>query len=149
MTPLEPLTQIRRLFLDTAPIIYYVEENERYLPLVSIIFERIDEGTLTAVTSPITLAECMVFPCRLGRADLATAFNEVILRGHNTIFVPIDGGVADRPASLRARYDLSLADAFQVAVAVAAECDAFLTNDRRLKRVEELDMLVLDELRRP
>jgi predicted nucleic acid-binding protein len=40
----------------------------------------------------------------------------------------VDGG-AERSAEVRAHYDLKLADSFQVAVAMAAGRDAFLTND--------------------
>jgi predicted nucleic acid-binding protein len=39
-----------------------------------------------------------------------------------------------------------LTDAFQVAVAIASGCDAFLTNDIALKRVTELGVIVLDEM---
>ncbi len=38
-------------------------------------------------------------------------------------------------------------DALQVAVALEAGCEAFLTNDAALKRVTALRILVLDELR--
>jgi len=41
---------------------------------------------------------------------------------------------------------LGYTDAFQIAVALAAGCDAFLTSDNTLKRVSELTILVLDEL---
>jgi len=41
---------------------------------------------------------------------------------------------------------LGYTDAFQIAAALAAGCDAFLTNDNTLKRVSELTILVLDEL---
>lgn len=41
---------------------------------------------------------------------------------------------------------MQLPDALQVAVALERGCEAFLTNDRRLARVTELRVLVLDEL---
>lgn len=49
-------------------------------------------------------------------------------------------------AKLRATYNLTLPDALQVSVAITAGCQAFLTNDVRLKRVKELQILVLDEM---
>jgi predicted nucleic acid-binding protein len=51
-----------------------------------------------------------------------------------------------RAAELRARYNLSLTDAFQIAVALQSGCDAFLTNDMTLKRVSELSVVVLEEM---
>jgi predicted nucleic acid-binding protein len=43
-----------------------------------------------------------------------------------------------RAAELRARYHLSLTNAFQIAVALQSGCDAFLSNDMTLKRVSDL-----------
>jgi predicted nucleic acid-binding protein len=54
--------------------------------------------------------------------------------------------VAARAAELRARYRLKLADALQLALALQAGCEAFLTNDLALRRVAELRVLVLDDL---
>jgi hypothetical protein len=45
------LQGVTRLFLDTAPVIYYVEKHPTYLALVAPIFGRVDAGALTAVTS--------------------------------------------------------------------------------------------------
>jgi predicted nucleic acid-binding protein len=141
----EQLQTITRLFLDTAPVIYYVEENERYLPLVQMVFDQLDTGLLTGVTSPITLAECLVIPYRLNKTVLQQAFSDLITSGSGAEFTPLDQEQADRAAELRARYNLSLTDAFQVAIALTTNCDAFLTNDIVLKRVIEINVIVLDE----
>jgi predicted nucleic acid-binding protein len=44
------------------------------------------------------------------------------------------------------RYNLQLPDAVQVATDLTAGCEAFLTNDRALKRVTKLRILVVGEL---
>lgn len=139
------LRTVKRLFLDTAPIIYFVEKNEKYLPYLRVVFDAIDQGAMMAVTSPITLAECLVVPYRNGRRELAKAFNDLIVEGSNTDFVLVDDGIARKAAELRAKYNLTLTDTIQVATALSSECDAFLTNDIALKRVSELNILVLDE----
>ena len=41
---------------------------------------------------------------------------------------------------------MRLPDALQIAVAIQEGCEAFLTNDRRLARVAELRVLLLDDL---
>jgi predicted nucleic acid-binding protein len=41
---------------------------------------------------------------------------------------------------------ISLPDALQISVALSAGCDAFLTNDVKLKRLTELRVLAIDEL---
>lgn len=142
----EVLRSVRRVFLDTAPVVYYVERNPGYLARVQPVFAQIDAGTLTAVTSPVTLSECLVAPIRLGLESLQQDFVDLLQSGANTIFVNIDGHTARRAAELRARYNLSLPDALQVAAALIADCDAFLTNDATLKRVTELTVVVLDDV---
>jgi len=139
------LAKVRELFLDTAPIIYHVEGNLAYQPLTDQVFQTIQAGSLTAVTSSITLSECLVHPYRRGDMALAQKFRNVITAGVNTRYVGVDA-VAERAAEIRAQYNLKLADSFQVAAAIAAGCDAFLTNDSALKRVDGITILVLDEL---
>ena len=50
MSIAERLQSVRRLFLDTAPIIFCVEKHPRYQQLVDIAFDLIDAGSLAAVT---------------------------------------------------------------------------------------------------
>lgn len=49
----DALQGVARLFLDTAPVVYYVERNPQYTTVTDDIFNRIDGQTLLAVTSPI------------------------------------------------------------------------------------------------
>jgi len=140
----QQLDTVQRLFLDTAPIIYYVEKHPRYFPVVRPVFDRMDAGTLVGVASPITLAECLVHPYRMGHADAVEMFSMLLIRRMD--FVAIEAAIASQAAELRARHNLSLPDALQCAVATHAGCDAFLTNDIALKRVTELSVVVLDDV---
>ena len=140
------LRGVSRLFFDTAPVIYYVERNPTYSALVDDIFDRVDAGTLQAGTSPITLAECLVGAIRQGSPQVQQDFRDIIVTGANVVFLIPDAAAAQQAADLRARYNLGLLDAFQVAAALAGGCHAFLTNDHLLKRVRELPILVLDDL---
>ena len=139
------LEKIGVLFLDTAPVIYFVEQNPEFASKEQEVFERLDDGKLTAVVSPITLAECLVLPYKQKNSDIAQIFTELLANSENVLFYPIDEVIADKAADLRARYNLTLTDAFQLAIAIQAECDAFLTNDVDLKRVKEISILVLSE----
>ncbi|NEQ37270.1 MAG: type II toxin-antitoxin system VapC family toxin [Okeania sp. SIO3I5] len=137
---------VRRLFLDTAPIIYYVENHPNYYGLTQVIFDGIDEGLLLGVTSPISLSECLVYPYKLGLIALVQDFIDLIVDGDNINFIIIDEDIGKLAAQMRARYNLSLPDALQIATAIQSNCDAFLTNDLQLKRVNELSILVINEL---
>lgn len=74
----ERLRPAARLFLDSAPVIYFVERHPRYATLTDIVFDRIDNGALKGVASPITLAESLVLPYRPGKAEAIRAFNDLI-----------------------------------------------------------------------
>ncbi len=57
--------------LDTAPLIYFIEENPTYLPIVGRFFEAVDRGEFRVVTSVLTLTEVLVHPLRHGDHNLA------------------------------------------------------------------------------
>ena len=140
----DALTGVSRLFLDTASAIYFVERNPHFVDLVDPIFERL-ETDITAVVSPITLSECLVGTIRLGLTDLEQAFVDV-LHQDEVVFVDINASIARDAARIRVRYNLQLPDALQVATALTAGCEAFLTNHTALKRVTEMKILVVGEL---
>ena len=135
----------RILFLGSAPVIYLVEQNPNYFALMEPVFSRVDDGDLIVVTSPITLAECLYYPYKNNDNKLVLAFTRRIATGHNVRLAPITADIGDHSAQLRARYNLGFADAFQVATAITADCDIFLTNDKQLKRIQSLDVLVLSD----
>ena len=141
----EQLDSLRQVFFDTAPVIYFVEKNPDFAEKVQPLFSKLDEGTLIAVVSPITLAECLVLPYKIPNPDIAQIFLDLLVNSASVLFYPIDEVTADKAADLRARYNITLTDDFQLAVAIQAECDAFLTNDIDLKRVTEIPVIVLSE----
>jgi len=49
----EKLSKHSSLFFDTAPIIYFVEKNTQFFPVVEAIFDAVDSGTIIAFTSPM------------------------------------------------------------------------------------------------
>ena len=92
----DALLNVGRLFLDTAPVIYFVERNPAFASVVDEIFDRLDGGRLLAATSPITLLECLVVPCRSGSLDLQKDFTDVIVRGRGVTFIPLDEAIAQQ-----------------------------------------------------
>lgn len=142
----DTLRGVRRLFLDTAPVAYFLERHPLYQSVVTPVFRAIDQGTPVGITSPISLAECLVLPYRLGNAAVAQVFLAFFLTGRNVSLASIDANVGQAAADLRARYNLTLTDALQVAVALDAGCEALLTNDAVFRRVGELRIIMIDDL---
>jgi hypothetical protein len=56
--------------LDTAPLIYFIEQNETYLELVRGFFRAMSQGEFQVVTSTLTLTEILVHPLRSGDLEL-------------------------------------------------------------------------------
>jgi len=52
--------------LDTAPLIYFIEQNELYLELVRTFFGAMSRGEFQVITSTLTLTEVLVHPLRSG-----------------------------------------------------------------------------------
>ena len=68
---MEWLTTLRGAVVgpDTAPLIYYIEENPDYAGVVQPFFEAIDRGEVHVVTSTVTLLEVLVHPRSQHRAS--------------------------------------------------------------------------------
>ena len=142
----DALKNIVTLGFDTAPLIYFVEANPQYDALVTEIFQRIDNGNLFGVTSSISLCEVLVQPFIKNDSTLQKAYRDLLLYSGNFATYSLDAFIAEQAASLRAKYGLKTPDALQIATALSKNCDAFLTNDKKLKRVSEITVLVLEEL---
>lgn len=134
--------------LDTAPLIYYLEEHPLYLPLVDPFFAALARGDLLAVTSTVTLIEVLTQPLRHGDAALAAQYRSLLLDNRAIAMRAVSAAVAEEAARLRATYALRTPDAVQLAVAIAAGALSFVTNDARLAAVSDLQMVILDQVRR-
>ncbi len=110
------------------------------------IFQRIDSGQLLSMTSAITLVEVLARPIQLGEDELVERYKALLTEGEYFELVEIDNEIAGEAARLRAKYQLRTPDAIQVAAALISGCEAFLTNDIRLRKISELSILILDEM---
>lgn len=57
------MTEYRRVFLDTAPIIYYLENNAQYKDLIKDFFAKCLKNNVQLVTSAITIEDLADCPC--------------------------------------------------------------------------------------
>ncbi len=142
----DALKGVQRLYIETAPLIYYVEEHPTYLVRMDAVIDTVENQPIQAYSSVITLAEVLIQPMRTGDKTLEQEYRDILVNSGGYQLVPITIPVAESAADLRARYNLRTPDALHVGSALRAGCDAFLTNDTGIKRVTELTVLVLDEL---
>lgn len=136
------------VFLDTAPLIYYIEEKQQYLPLLDKLFVANNNGRFLFKTSVITLIEVLIEPVRQNELLLVEQYQKILCNSPTIEILDINIEISKKAAELRAKYGLRTPDAIQMATSIYAAADYFLTNDLRLKAVKEFEVLVLDELAR-
>lgn len=132
--------------LDTAPLIYFIEEHPTYCPVVATFFEQLDKGLLRAATSVITLSEVLVKPLRDRDARLTEQYREILLNAEGLTTVDVSAAIAEKAAQLRSQYSLRTPDAIQIATALHIGASALLTNDVRWPALPNLRILTLDSL---
>jgi len=137
---------ITRLGIDSSPIIYFVEAHPIYDPLVTDLFRMIGQGSITGFTSMITLCEVLTKPYRAQSQSLIQRYRSLLLDSNHFVCLDIDSNIAELASQLRAKYQLLTPDAMQIAMAISANCEAFLTNDKNLRRVNEVQVLIIDDL---
>jgi predicted nucleic acid-binding protein len=128
--------------LDTAPFIYYIEDVTPYADLLDPVFNLLENHAVRAVTSTVTFAEILTKPFADKNFSLADEI-KFTLKSFSSLVASIDEKLGEAAALIRARYTIRLPDALQVAAAVQGEASLFLTNDKRVKKVDALEVLVL------
>ena len=135
----------QKICLDTAPIIYYIEEHETYRNILRPVFVEIDSGNIEAITSTITLLEVLVHPLRTGNETLAEKYREILLSSAGLITFEISHEISEKASRLRAKYSIRTPDAIQIAVGIQHGAANFLTNDPNLRKVSEIKILILGD----
>lgn len=135
----------QRIFIDTAPIIYFIEQHHIYLNVVRPVFVEIDAGKIEAITSTITLLEVLVQPFKTKNETLAERYREILLYSEGLTSFEILHEVSETASKLRAEYSIKTPDAIQIAVGILYGADKFVTNDPDLKKVSDINVLLLDD----
>ena len=124
--------------VDTAPLIYLLEDHPQFAPAFVGLFEAFERGHLQIAVSTISLAEVLVGPLRAGQDALAKRYEKAL--GEFEL-VPISTEIAATAARLRASLGLRLPDALQAATALELGAAALVTHDRDFSRLQGLQVL--------
>lgn len=97
-------------------------------------------------TSTITDTEFLVMPYKLEDFETIAEYWD-FLHKFDVLKCFINEVIAVTAAKIRAKYEgIKTADSLQLAAAIESECDVFLTNDKQLRQVEEIRVLLIDDL---
>ncbi len=146
MTLANEISQINTIFIDTAPIIYYIEAHPQFGPLIKDVVDSFQSGRLIAFSSVLTLTEVLPKPIEIGDEKLTRKFAEFLKYGKNLNLIEISANIAERAGRLRGQYPyLKAIDSIQISTAIDVGADAFVTNDIKLKQIKEIKILVLKD----
>lgn len=144
------MAEARRIYLDTNALIAVLEKTGELNAAQRKLVGEIDEGELEAVTSELTLAECLVKP--IAEKDEPLIRNYLSLLAADSRFLHVSGvsrAVLLEAARIRAGTGVKLPDAIHIATANISQCDAFVSNDRRLASANTMEFKLWSQLGQP
>jgi predicted nucleic acid-binding protein len=128
-----------RLYLDSPPIIYLVEQVQEY---ASSVRERLSAPGLILIASELSRLECRVKPLRHRDVALLRDFDDYFADSIAELIL-LTRDVLDRATEIRANFGFKTPDAIHLAAATISQCDAFLTNDHRLRQFQFFPMEIM------
>ena len=121
------------LYLASNVFIYAFEGAQPWATAAARLLGAVVRSEMRAVTSELTLAECLTKPFQLKRQADVDLYCDAIRSQGGFEVLPITREVLMLAAKLRAEHGCRLPDAIHLATAVSTGCSAFITNDERLQ----------------
>lgn len=134
----------KHIGLDSMCFIYHFSQHPLYSPLTKTLFSQMQDKSVTGTTSMMTIAETFVQPEKIDDRMILHEYERFFRSFPNLTVFPIDWYTARLAARLRSEYkNLRIPDAIQLACAILNECQVFITNDKKLKSIKEIRVMVL------
>lgn len=141
--------QGKRVYLDTNIWIYALEGYPTFIQDLNELFQSIDQGNLSAVTSELSLAEVLVKPFQSQNLTQQATYKQVISSSPNLSVISVSRDILVEAARLRGSVNIKLPDAIHAATALLTQCSTFLTNDQRFGQVPGLSVVLLSQISSP
>lgn len=139
-----------RVYLDANIFIYALEGYPGFVEVLNELFTAIDNGQLQAVTSELSLAEVLIKPMMDNNAGFQDAYQKMIETSQALYVAPVSREILIRAASLRAsNAAIKLPDAIHAATAQACHCQTIITNDKQLRVLAGLTVILPSDITRP
>jgi predicted nucleic acid-binding protein len=124
-----------RIYWDTMLFIYMLEGNAEFGPRVRQIYQEMSKRGDTLCTSAFTLGEVLIGPQKVRATKAISEVKDYFEHG-DVELIPFTAKTAQMYAQIRADNSVLPADAIHLASAAEAQSDLFLTNDRKLQRLQ-------------
>lgn len=135
-----------KIYLDTNIFIYALEGYPEYESILTSLFNKIDDGTYTAITSELTLAEVLIKPLMDNNPNLQQTYTEILQSSDSLTLANIDRHILIEAAMIRASSNsIHLPDAIHLATAKLHHCSCFITNDKRLRNNQPFQVIIISD----
>ncbi len=133
-----------KLFLDACSIIYLLESHQQQGQETRLLITQALQNKTQLNVSRLSLLECRVLPLKEKNTDLLESYNH-FFQLPSVQIIELTADVINIATDLRANYSQSLRtpDALQIACALSANADQFLTGDKKLSVIEEIEVIIV------
>ncbi len=134
----------RRVAIDTCLYIYLFGEKTKYTTQVKELFRFLEAQETKLIISTLLLTELFVDPIQHNDAQTVERWWKYF---HSSLveLLPVTPDIALAAASLRAKYHLKTPDSILLATALDAHAEAFLGNDKKLRKIIEIPVFCIDQ----
>ena len=134
---------ITKLALDSNIFIYHFEKHRIYHHYTLPLFEKLEKESTKISTSRISVIEALSYPSSKSVLEKIEYQFKTL---PNLEIYDVNEKVGNISAKIRRKGGIRLPDAIQLATAIHAKADIFITNDRGLKKFKGIKVILLKEV---
>ncbi len=140
------MTGFESVFFDTAPFIYLIENHPVYYSPVAKYLTVLDVNENLLLTSSLTAAEFGCKPAK-NKETLPLENFKNLIKEFNFKILDVNMGIVEFSWKLIEQYPfLKMIDSLQLSMAMKLSSTKFLTNDFELKKVKEIEVILVNDI---
>lgn len=133
-----------KVLLDSMLFIYLFDNDPRFTSSVTPLFDRIESGSIIAMTSMITPLEVLSAPVLERQKDKIGIFVQFFQQTPHLSVYPLTWEIMEEAAQLRRQFhSLKTPDSIQLATGIIKQAKFFITNDKRLSRLSHPSITIV------
>lgn len=135
------------VYIDANVVIYSIEKIQPYWQILHPLWQAVQSGILSVVTSELTVMETLVKPFQTNDITMERLYRSLFV-APGVQLEPIRAKILERTARLRAGATsrFRTPDAIHAAASLITRCTLFITNDKDYRQCPDLPVVLLSDL---